>query len=142
MNVPAGSETGAAVRAPRWRDQAVLAAIAGILRADHSAMGPLDRGRLEDGLAGARSMMIRGAADPFALAASYACGIAKARPLDPGSGALALAAVIVALGLRGFRLAAEEVETAATFRDLERDAVGFEDLKAWLAAASVPRGGG
>ena len=48
-------------------------------------------------LAGARALISRGVSDPYLLAAAYASGIVRARPLRPGSAALALAAAFVAL---------------------------------------------
>ena len=99
--------------AARWRDRAILSAMALSLRAEHPGIGPLDTHRLEAALAEARALISRGVSDPYLLAAAYASGIVRARPLRPGSAALALAAAFVALRPKGLRLAAAELETAA-----------------------------
>ena len=124
--------------AARWRDRAILSAMALSLRAEHPGIGPLDTHRLEAALAEARALISRGVSDPYLLAAAYASGIVRARPLRPGSAALALPAAVVALRLEGLRLVASEVETAAVFRDLEDGAIGAAELEAWLAGASAP----
>jgi prophage maintenance system killer protein len=124
----------------RWRDRAILSAMALSLRAECPGMGPLDIRRLEAALAEARALISRGVGDPYRLAAAYASGIVRARPLRPGSAALALAAAFVALRLKGLRLVAAEVETAAVFRDLEDGAIGAAELEAWLIGASAPIG--
>jgi prophage maintenance system killer protein len=136
--VNAAADRGTVLRTlpeSRWRDRAILSAIAESLRAEHPCMGPLDARRLEAGLAEARALISRGTVDPHLLAAAYASGIVRSRPLRPGSAALALAAAVVALRLKGLGLTAPEAETVAVFRDLEEGAIGPAELRAWLSRA-------
>ena len=139
--LPAHAARPRALKPPRWRDGAILMALARALQAEHPCMGRLiDTAKLEAGLSDARALMEAGVVDPYRLAAAYASGLMRAKPLACGTAALALAAIYVMLRVQGLRLAVSEVEAVAVLRDLEQGLIGPAEIEAWTRRSAQPVG--
>ena len=122
---------------PEWLLEAAVRAIHRMLIAEHGgAEGVRDAGLLASALARPKHLLAY--ADPppslFALAASYAYGLARNHCFVDGNKRIALAASLTFLSLHGYRLAASKLETYSMTVGLAEGTVDEASFAAWLEA--------
>jgi len=95
--------------------------------------GVRDIGLLESALARPQNLHVySGDADPAALVASYAFGIAKNHPFLDGNKRTALVVAITFLNLNGYDFDAPAAETYIKFLGVAEGVVSEEELASWL----------
>jgi len=121
----------------RWLTrEIVLAAHTRSLRDHGGADGVRDDGMLMSAIDRPKNLAAYGEPDVFALAASYAFGLAKNHPFVDGNKRTAYLSAYVFLGLNGQELDADESEAAAITLDLAAGEVSEEEFAQWLKANS------
>ena len=103
------------------------------LREHGGATGLRDSGVLDSALARARNIFeYENIADPFRLAAAYACGIAKNHPFVDGNKRAAFTAAGMFLRINGVRLKADKAEAALVVFDLAAGKITELQFAEWL----------
>jgi death-on-curing protein len=121
------------VNEPEWLSLAVvLDAHAEILARFGGKDGLRDASLLESALARAENKFRTGERDLAALAAAYAYGLARDHAFVDGNKRVALAALIVFLGLNGFDFVAPEPEATAMMLALAAGQAGEDLLAHWI----------
>ncbi|MBL8587463.1 MAG: type II toxin-antitoxin system death-on-curing family toxin [Methylobacteriaceae bacterium] len=119
--------------APRWLTlDEVTATHDKQLRRFGGPAGIRDAGALESALARPRNRFAYGEADPAALAASYAFGLARNHPFVDGNKRVAFLAMMMFLRLNGVRFAPEPAVAAAMILALAAGEVSEESLARWI----------
>ena len=121
---------------------AVQAMHARLIARDGGAPGLRDAGALDAALARpAQLAAYGGEGDEVALAVAVAFSIVRLRhPFVDGNKRVALALLLVALGLNGWELDAPEGETAAILLDVAAGGREEAAFAAWVRARAVPAG--
>lgn len=126
---------------PRWLTRVGIEAIhADQIREHGGDFGLRDEDLLESALSRPRNRFHYEPenCDVYALAASYAFGLAKNHPFVDGNKRVAFVAMALFLELNGHRLEAEEVEAAEIIDELaEQAGEGEEWLAGWIEENSV-----
>jgi death-on-curing protein len=121
------------VNEPEWLSLAVvLDAHAEILARFGGKDGLRDASLLESALARPENKFRYGEHDLAALAAAYAYGLARDHAFVDGNKRVALAALIMFLGLNGFDFVAPEPEATATMLALAAGQAGEDLLAHWI----------
>jgi death-on-curing protein len=131
------------IHEPGWLLESVVVAAHGALIAEHGGLpGMSDLGRLRSTLARPRNLLACSEEAPglFALAASYAFGLARNHCFFDGNKRIALTAALTFLDLNGFRLVAEREETYAVTLRLAEGEMGEGEFSQWLAGHCVQVG--
>ncbi len=125
----------------RWLIQPVVLAIhADQIRQHGGNLGLRDRGLLESALARAPNRWhYDSAADLQNLAATYGFGLANNHPFIDGNKRTAFMAMVVFLGLNGFRLVATEPEVVELMLDVAGGKCDETTLGEWLRLHSQSR---
>jgi death on curing protein len=117
----------------RWLTrEIVLAAHAQSLRDHGGADGVRDDGMLMSAIDRPKNLAAYSKPDVFALAASYAFGLAKNHPFVDGNKRTAYLSAYVFLGLNGEELDADEAEAAAITLDLAAGEASEDEFALWL----------
>jgi death on curing protein len=98
--------------------------------------GLRDRGLLDSALARPEQLWTFGKPTLFALAASYAFGLAKNHPFVDGNKRIALTVAALFLELNGVRLETSEPDAVIQTLGLAASAIGEAEYAAWLKANS------
>lgn len=119
---------------------AVQAMHSRLIARDGGAPGLRDAGALDAALARPAQLAAYGGADdPAALAVAVAFSVVRLRhPFVDGNKRVALALLVVALGLHGWALDAAEGETAATILAVAAGTMDEAAFLAWVRAHAVP----
>lgn len=118
-----------------WVDIEVALAAHDEQLAEHGgAAGLRDRSMLESALARPLNLLAYGEPDVADLAASYAFGIARNKPLVDGNKRTALVVSETFLLLNGYMLNASNVELVVTFLALAAGDMDTDALAAWFRA--------
>jgi death-on-curing protein len=124
-----------------WINPAAVLAIHDEQIAEHGgADGVRDTALLESALARPLNLAGYRTPDVFALAASYAFGIAKNHPFVDGNKRTALVLCELFLELNGWRNEADDAQTLAATLDLAAGEIDEEGFAAWLRDSCVARG--
>jgi death-on-curing protein len=122
---------------PEWLLESVVLAAHGLLIAEHGGVSGIgDLGQLRSTLARPRNLLAYAEETPslFALAASYAYGLARNHCFVDGNKRIALTAALTFLELNGYRLEAAREETYSAVLRLAAGEMGETDFADWLAA--------
>jgi death-on-curing protein len=126
---------------PVWLTEALILSVHRRQIAEHGrSAGVRDEGMLESALAGPKQRLAYGGPDTDlpALAAAYACGIARNYPFVDGNKRVAAVACELFLELNGYALAADDPDLYPVFLGLAGGEVGEDDLTAWLREHARP----
>jgi death on curing protein len=116
-----------------WIERAVILALHDRLLAAHGGLaGIRDEALLDSALARPRHLAAYGEPDLCALAAAYACGIARNHPFMDGNKRTAFLAAYVFLARNGRRLTAPEDAAAWTMMALAAGSLDEDALAQWL----------
>lgn len=94
--------------------------------------GVRDRGLLESAVDRPRNKVAYGETDLPALAAAYAFGIARNRPLVDGNKRAAFASIIMFLAINDIDFLAPEAQATVIILDLAAGEVSEESLARWI----------
>lgn len=120
---------------PVWVTRAQLQAIhLAQLREHGGTRGIRDEGMLDSALNRARNKFTYGEADPAALAAAYAFGLAKNRGFVDGNKRAAFQGMYLFLGLNGFDLDAPEPEVVDVMNRLAAGRITEAAFAHWVRA--------
>src|SRR5947207_1019606 len=126
----------------RWIDKRLLLLLHDESLAMHGgASGLRDEGLLDSALARPENFAAYESSDVAALAAGYACGLAKDHPLVDGNKRAAFLAVGLCLGLNGWRLTASQAEATVAVFGLAAGEIGEASFAAWLRQHIARRDG-
>lgn len=122
-----------------WVATSVVLAVHDEQIAEHGgAAGVRDLGLLESALARPMHLAAYDAdADPAALAAAYAFGIARNHPFVDGNKRTALVVLELFLELNGHRLAADDADCVTTFLALAAGEIAESELAAWVREYAI-----
>jgi death on curing protein len=126
---------------PEWLLEAAVRAIHQMLIAEHGGVeGIRDAGLLASALARPQNLLAYTDPPPglFALAASYAYGLARNHCFVDGNKRIALAATLTFLSIHGYRLAAPKIETYSMTVGLADGTVSEAAFASWLEAHCQP----
>lgn len=122
------------VEEPIWVEASVVLAVNDEQLAEHGgASGLRDPGLLESALARHRNRYAYEKASLYALAASYARGIAKNHPFIDGNKRTSLVIAEVFLNLNGIVLTASDEAVVMTWLKLAADGISELELGNWIA---------
>jgi death-on-curing protein len=118
---------------PLWLDARVALAIHDRQLAEHGGgRGVRDAGMLESALARPLDSWAYGQADPAALAAAYASGVARNHPFIDGNKRTAWVLARLFLALNGHALDFRPSEAIATMRALAAGELSEEEMADWF----------
>lgn len=126
---------------PEWLLEAAVRAIHQMLIAEHGgAEGVRDEGLLASAVARPKNLLAYADSPPslFALAASYAYGLARNHCFVDGNKRIALAAALTFLSVHGYRLVAPKLETYSMTVGLADATVSEAGFASWLEAHCQP----
>jgi len=129
---------------PEWLLESAVRAIHRMLIAEHGGVdGVRDDGLLASALARPKHLLAYTDPPPslFALAASYAYGLARNHCFIDGNKRIALTASLTFLSLHGYRLEAPKIETYSMTVGLAEGTVDEASFTAWLEAHCQPAEG-
>ena len=116
-----------------WVDQDVVLAVHEAQIAEHGgASGVRDTGLLESALARPLNLDAYGRPDAAALAAAYACGIAKNQPFIDGNKRTALVIAETFLELNGCELRADDVGCVETMLQVAAGTMDEDGMAEWI----------
>lgn len=133
------------MKEPVWLPRKLVVALHALaIKEFGGSHGIRDEGLLESALARPRHQVAYGEPSLFALAASYAFGLAKNHAFVDGNKRVAFAAIDVFLQLNGYELSASDVEATVVMQDLAAGALSEDDLARWIEvnARAVTGAGG
>ncbi|MDO9405827.1 MAG: type II toxin-antitoxin system death-on-curing family toxin [Polaromonas sp.] len=117
----------------RWISKQALLLLHGESLAEHGGgEGLRDEGLLDSALARPENLLAYGDPDAAALAASYACGIARNHPFMDGNKRAAFLAVGIFLYLNGWRLRASQAEATIAVVALAAGELSEAQFADWL----------
>lgn len=124
---------------PKWLGRLVIDAIHHDMITTHGGLyGVRDERLLESALARPRQVFTYGAGiDIAALAAAYACGLARNYPYHDGNKRIAFMAMAVFAEINGYEFVAEETEVVETMLTLADGTLEEESLAEWLRVRLV-----
>jgi death on curing protein len=127
-------------REPRWIDRLVVEAVqVDLIRAHGGVPGLRDEHALEAALARPRQRLAcRPESDLAALAAAYACGLARDHPFHDGNKRIALVIMVVFLELNGLAFTGTEADVVAAMIPLAAGRLSEGELAAWLRERTAP----
>ncbi len=118
---------------PRWLSRTVNLQIHSEQIAEHGGKaGIRDEGLLESALGRAEMKAYYGETDLALLAAAYAFGISRSRPLLDGNKRTAFLAMELFLAKNGFVLTATDQDSVLTFLNLAAGEMSEEELSTWI----------
>lgn len=123
---------------PRWLSRLVIDAVHFEQMREHGGFpGVRDENALESALARPRQRWHYEAdTDLATLAAAYGFGIARSHPFRDGNKRMAFLAIATFLGLNGVELDVTDAEVVTEMLLLAEDAVGEDELAAWVRERS------
>jgi death on curing protein len=125
------------VQEPIWVDASVVLAVNDEQLAEHGgASGVRDSGLLESALARPRNRYAYDKASLYALAASYAHGIAKNHPFIDGNKRTSLVIAELFLNLNGIELTASDEAVVVTWLKLAAGDISEIGLEDWITMNS------
>lgn len=123
-----------------WLDGAVIRAVHEEQLAENGGGVSLrDEGLLESALARPLHLAACGKPDVAALAAAYACGLAKNQPFVDGNKRTAFVATELFLALNGHALNATDADCVMTMLRLAASEIDEAAFAAWIQAHALPR---
>ena len=119
---------------PHWVDARGLILLHAESLAEHGGLwGLRDEAALESSLARARHLHnYRKDADIAALAAAYGWGLIRNHPFNDGNKRVGFLAIGLFLGLNGFRLEVDPIESVQIIRRLAENQIGEKALAEWI----------
>jgi death-on-curing protein len=126
---------------PEWLLESAVLAIHRLLIAEHGGVeGVREAGLLRSALARPQNLLAYSESPPtlFALAASYAYGLARNHCFVDGNKRIALTAALTFLELNGYHLEAPKEETFSRMVALAAGELSEEAFAVWLAERCRP----
>lgn len=117
----------------RWIDSSFAVALDDQPLAIHGGgTGTRHQGLLDSALARPKNLAAYGEPDVAALAASYACGIARTHPVVDGNKRVALLVCETFIVDNGYSLKATDAELAVLFESLAGGEIAEDELAEWF----------
>ena len=124
----------------KWIDRSVLQLLHDESLAEHGGLSGLrDEGLLDSALARPVNLAAYGEPDVFALAASYAVGLAKNHAFVDGNKRAAFLAMGLFLFLNGYRLRATQADATITMLSVAAGEIDEATLSDWIRQNSAVR---
>jgi death-on-curing protein len=122
------------MKEPLWVEARALILLHAESLAEHGGLwGVRDEAALESSLARPRHLHnYRNDADIAALAAAYGWGLIRNHPFNDGNKRVGFLAIGLFLGLNGFRLAADPVESVQIIIRIAENRIGEKALAEWV----------
>ena len=122
------------MKEPHWVDARALILLHAESLAEHGGLwGLRDESSLESSLARPRHLHnYRKNADLAALAAAYGCGLIRNHPFNDGNKRVGFLAIGLFLGLNGFRLEADPIESVQIIMQIAEKQIGEKALADWI----------
>jgi death-on-curing protein len=122
------------MKEPHWVDARALILLHAESLAEHGGLwGLRDEAALESSLARPRNLHnYRKDADIAALAAAYGWGLIRNHPFNDGNKRVGFLAIGLFLGLNGFRLDVDPVESVQIIMQIAENQIGEKALADWI----------